>query len=305
MPERNQRGHHHRNRYLAVLAHARTHRRDDQRFDGFGPAHGLRLLARHRSQQRWFPLRVSRRDERHRNRDRPHRQNLFQLARSTGDAWIRRRSGARISGRRLYRMAARPRVRRLDSQSQCGCAKSRDRRGRGCAQRHRLVGCHVHPRHPLAGRTARAGRLWRVRLSQPEPVQGVGNLARPRRARVDRGADRDADAARHAAVPAGARPRHPAEPQPGRRHQHDHGSVFADARRILRCSARWPTISPFRRAIRAAFRCRNWSPPARSSRWPRLRAPRRTAFSTRSAPSPPARRPISSCSTPAPSTPGR
>ena len=54
--ERNQRGHHHRNRYLAVLAHARTHRRDDQRFDGFRPAHGLRLLARHRSQQRWFSL---------------------------------------------------------------------------------------------------------------------------------------------------------------------------------------------------------------------------------------------------------
>ena len=36
MPQRNQRGHHHGNRYLSVLAHARTHRRDDQRSDGLG-----------------------------------------------------------------------------------------------------------------------------------------------------------------------------------------------------------------------------------------------------------------------------
>ena len=86
---------------------------------------------------------------------------------------------------------------------------------------------------PPGGRTNRSRRSVTARPGIPtRPIQALGDLARPRRARVDRGADRDADAARHAAVPTGARPRHSAEPQPGRRHQHDHGSVFADARRL-------------------------------------------------------------------------
>src|SRR5882724_7972982 len=63
MPQRNQRGHHHGNRYLSVLAYTRTHRRDDQGSDGVGPADGLCLLPRYQSQQRWYPARVSRSDE--------------------------------------------------------------------------------------------------------------------------------------------------------------------------------------------------------------------------------------------------
>ena len=70
-------------------------------------------------------------------------------------------------------------------------------------------------------------------LSEGQPIESVGDLARPWRARLDRRPHRDADEARDAAVSGGARSRHPAQPQPRRRHEHDHRSVLADARCVL------------------------------------------------------------------------
>ena len=64
-------------------------------------------------------------------------------------------------------------------------------------------------------------------------VEGVGNLARSRRACLDGQPHRDADAAWDAAVPGGAQSRHPAQPEPGRRRKHDDRRVLADAGRLL------------------------------------------------------------------------
>ena len=60
-----------------------------------------------------FPVRVSRRDERHHERHRPHRQDLLRVERSAGDAGLRRRPGPGVRRRLVHRMAARSRVRRL------------------------------------------------------------------------------------------------------------------------------------------------------------------------------------------------
>ena len=109
--------------------------------------------------------------------------------------------------------------------------------GRQCrrrrAKRHRLVRRDVRPLHPVAGQPAGADRPRLDRLPEQQPSRKRGRSARPRRACLDRGPHRDADAARDAAVPGGAEPRHPAQPEPRRRHEHDHRSVLADARRLL------------------------------------------------------------------------
>ena len=73
LPERDQRGHHLWNRYLAGQPHARAHRRHDQGADGLRPAHGLRLQRRDQPERRRHPVRSPRGHERHDEGDRPAR----------------------------------------------------------------------------------------------------------------------------------------------------------------------------------------------------------------------------------------
>ena len=74
LPERDQRGHHLWNRYLAGQPHARAHRRHDQGADGLRPAHGLRLQRRNQPERRRHPVRSPRGHERHDEGDRPARE---------------------------------------------------------------------------------------------------------------------------------------------------------------------------------------------------------------------------------------
>ena len=114
MPQRDQSGHHHRDRYLAGQPHARIHRRDDQRADGVGPADGVRLQRGDQSERRGHPVRVPWCHQGHHEGDRPDREDVLQLLRSAGDARLRGRPGSRIRRRCVHGMAARPGVRRVD-----------------------------------------------------------------------------------------------------------------------------------------------------------------------------------------------
>ena len=107
----------------------------------------------------------------------------------------------------------------------------------------------LRPLHALAGRI-RSPRLATAHHGYPNSEQSKAwEIWRDRGAHVSiAAAHRDADAARHAAVPGGAQSRHPAQPEPGRRHEHDHGPVFADAAAPSACSALWPTTWRFRSA---------------------------------------------------------
>ncbi len=69
-----------------------------------------------------------------------------------------------------------------------------------------------------SARSDRSRRWW---LSQRRHLRGVENLGRQRRPRLDRRAHRAADATRDASHATGAQSRHPAQPEPGRRHEHD------------------------------------------------------------------------------------
>ena len=233
-------------------------------------------------------------------------KTYFSSQRSAGHARLRRPAGPSVPWRRLYRMAARTIVWRPHQQPQ--------RRRTRTSSSTRRPTRETAPTGPTSrSSTARGGRT--VRYAQigsgthgypkDSRVEGVGDLPRPRRPRLDRAAHRDADAARHAAVPGGAQSRHPAQPQPGRRHEHDHRSVFADAEGVLRCSARWPTIWRFREQPRRPAGAATRHVPAGDrdghhrggGGQPRARQGRHARHL--------ARKPTSSCSTRATSTRGR
>jgi cytosine/adenosine deaminase-related metal-dependent hydrolase len=130
--------------------------------------------------------------------------------------------GADFTGWQLARA-----FRRIDTQPQRRRFERRDQCGGRRQKRKRLVRCDLHPLHTLAGRTARSSQLRFAWLPEGEPIESVGDLARQGRPCLDCDAHRDADAARDAAVSAGARPRHPAQSQPRRRHEHDDGIRFS------------------------------------------------------------------------------
>ena len=233
LPERDQRGHHLWNRHLAGQPHARAHRRHDQGADGLRPPDGLRLQRRNQPERRGHPVRSPRGHERHDEGDRPAREDVLQFKRPAGDAGLRRRRGAGFPRRGVHGMAARPLVRRVDQQPQRRQPDGDRQCGRRRPERHRLVRRHIRPRHAMAGRTVCADRCRLVGLPEGQPIESVGDLPRPGRPRLDRQPHRDADAARDASVSGGAESRHPAEPEPRRRHEHDHRPVLADAGRLL------------------------------------------------------------------------
>ena len=103
--------------------------------------------ARNRPQRRRVSVRVSRRDERHDERDRPDRQGPLRVEKSAGDTGLCRWPGRGVRRRRVHGLAARSFVWRLASQSrrwqsardrQCGCGRTKW---------HGLVRRDVHPRH--------------------------------------------------------------------------------------------------------------------------------------------------------------
>ena len=115
-----------------------------------------------RSDQRQA-FRVPGRDERHHERNRPDREDVFQLEGPTGHAWLRRRPGGSVRRCLVHRMAAWSRLRCVDAQPRRGQSDG-DRRRRGrCEERHGLVRRHLHPRHQVAGCAPRADRLRSVR----------------------------------------------------------------------------------------------------------------------------------------------
>ena len=152
--------------------------------------------------------------------------------------------------------------------------------------------------HALDGRTRLALRsVMANRLPGQQPIESVGDLPRPRRPCFDRQPHRDADAARDAAVSGGAQSRHPAQPEPGRRHEHDDRPVLADARSVLSAtrSGQRPRVSGEqpRRAAGTAT-----GDVASSDRDGHYRGcSRRTASWTRSGRSHRGRKRTSSCST--------
>ena len=221
------------NRHLAGQSHTRAHRRHDQGHDGLRPPDGLRLQRRNRPERRWIPIRGARRDERHDEGHRPDREDVLQFEGSAGHAGLRRRTWTCVPGCVLHRLAARSLVRRLDQQPQCRQRQTRHRRCRRSTQWHRLVRRDLRPRDEVAGQPIRTALRRFGGLSQPGPLESMGDRARPGCARLDRQSHRDADAARNAAASGGVEPRHPAEPESRRRYQHDDGSVLADARRLL------------------------------------------------------------------------
>ena len=103
LPERDQRGRHLWNRYLASQSHARAHRRDDQGADGLRPPDGLRLQRRNQPERGGHPVRSPRSHERHHEGHRSPGEDLLQLKGSTGDAWLVRGRRARIPGRHAIR----------------------------------------------------------------------------------------------------------------------------------------------------------------------------------------------------------
>ena len=88
--------------------------------------------------------------------------------------------GPGVRGRGVHRLAAGPFVRRRHHRPQRrqpgGGRAGRRRR----PERHRLVRRHVHPRHAVAGHAAGPGRIRHVRLPEGQPIEGVGDRARPR-----------------------------------------------------------------------------------------------------------------------------
>ncbi len=256
LPERDQSGHHNGDGHITVQPHARTHRRHDQGADGFRTPNGVRLQRRDQSKRPEQAVRVPGRDERHHERNRPDREDVFQLEGPTGHAWLRRRPGGSVR-RRPY------------TGWQLG-------RAFGASMHNHIVG------NPMgivsAAADARNGMDWSdvtfihatrwqdaPRAQIGSGASGYPNASRSKawesgsgqgRAHVHRESHRDADAARDASLSGRAQSRHSAQPEPGRRHEHDDRSVLADARSLLpaACVGQRPRVSGEqpRRAARPA-----------------------------------------------------
>ena len=206
-------------RHLTELALARAYGRHDRRADGLGRPRAVRLLRRPR---RHPGLRVPGDDRRLDEGSRPAARAVVQLRRPARDLGPQRRSAGRL--------AARPRLRRGDRQSQ---------------QQRR------HEHHPERG-SARPGH--RADPLRPVPAGGVSAVRRQGRSHLDRRRDRDADGTRHAAVPAVPRCRDPSQPQLRRRYQHDGGHVHPDALGV-HAAARAAARPSARRRERTCRRC--------------------------------------------------
>ena len=116
LPERDQSGHHNGDGHITVQPHARTHRCHDQGADGFRTPNGVRLQRRDQSRRPGQAFRVPGRDERQHERNRPDREDVFQLEGPTGHAWLRRRPGGSVRRCLVHRMAAWSRLRSVDAQ---------------------------------------------------------------------------------------------------------------------------------------------------------------------------------------------
>ena len=143
-------------------------------------------------------------------------------------------AGPAFPGAAYTGMAARPLVRRVDQQPQ----RRQPDGDRQCGRRRRgtaPTGPTSHSSTRTRWQDEPVAQIGAGSSGYPnsQPIESVGHLPRPGRACLNRQPHRDADAARDAAVSAGAESRHPAQPEPRRRHEHDHRPVLADAGRLL------------------------------------------------------------------------